>query len=48
MKPGIPVYNADNEITCEITGPASLIGMEDSNPSNIEDYKDNKQYALSW
>ncbi len=40
------VYNAGNEITCEITGPASLIGMEDSNPANIEDYKDNKQHAF--
>jgi beta-galactosidase len=42
---GNTVYTADNEITCEITGPASLLGMEDSNPSNIEDYKDNKQKA---
>ena len=44
-KEGNMVYNADNEITCEISGPARLIGMEDSNPSNIEDYKDNKQHA---
>ncbi|MCX6333078.1 MAG: DUF4982 domain-containing protein [Bacteroidia bacterium] len=40
------VYNTGNEITCEISGPARLIGMEDSNPSNIEDYKDNKQHAF--
>lgn len=42
---GNTVYNAGNEITCEVAGPARLIGMEDSNPSNIEDYKDNKQHA---
>jgi hypothetical protein len=45
-KEGNTVYSADNEITCEITGPARLLGMEDSNPSNIEDYKDNKQHAF--
>ena len=44
-KEGNTVYSADNEITCEITGPARLLGMEDSNPSNIEDYKDSKQHA---
>jgi hypothetical protein len=42
---GNAVYNAGNEITCEISGPARLIGMEDSNPANTEDYKDNKQHA---
>jgi hypothetical protein len=39
------VYNADNEVTCEINGPVRLLGMEDSNPSNIENYKDNRQHA---
>jgi beta-galactosidase len=43
---GNTVYRADNEITCEIMGPAKLIGMEDSNPANTEDYKDNKQKAF--
>jgi len=42
---GNPVYSADNEITCEITGPVKLLGMEDSNPVNIENYKDSKQHA---
>ena len=42
---GNTVYNADNEITCETSGPVRIIGMEDSNPANIEDYKDNKQHA---
>jgi beta-galactosidase len=40
------VYSAENEITCEISGPARLLGMEDSNPSNTENYKDNKQKAF--
>ena len=42
---GNTVYNADNEVKCEINGPVRLLGMEDSNPSNIEDYKDNRQHA---
>jgi beta-galactosidase len=42
---GTTVYSADNEITCEISGPARLLGMDDSNPVNTESYKDNKQKA---
>lgn len=42
-KNGNPVYDATNEITCEITGPVRLLGMEDANPRNTEDYKDNRQ-----
>ena len=42
---GNTVYSADNEITCKVEGPVRLLGMEDSNPSNIEDYKDNRQHA---
>ena len=44
-KSGNTVYSADNEITCEVTGPVRILGMEDSNPRNIENYKDNKQHA---
>jgi hypothetical protein len=43
---GNTVYDAINEITCTITGPARLIGMEDANPVNTDDYKDNKQKAF--
>jgi len=43
---GNTVWSADNEITCEIEGPLRLIGMEDSNPANTEDYKDNRQHAF--
>ncbi len=40
------VYSADNEVTCNITGPVKLLGMEDANPSNTDSYKDNKQKAF--
>jgi beta-galactosidase len=40
------VYNAENEISCTISGPVRIIGMEDANPRNTEDYKDNKQKAF--
>jgi beta-galactosidase len=43
---GNVVYSAENEITCEITGPVKNLGMEDSNPVNTENYKDNKQHAF--
>jgi beta-galactosidase len=42
---GNTVYSAENEIKCEVTGPVKLIGMEDANPVNVEDYKDNRQNA---
>ena len=45
-KAGNAVYTAENEITCEVTGPVRILGMEDSNPKNIEYYKDNKQHAF--
>ena len=44
-KSGNTVYSAENEITCAVSGPVRILGMEDSNPRNIEDYKDNKQKA---
>jgi beta-galactosidase len=43
---GNTVYSAENEITCETDGPVRLLGMEDSNPSNTENYKDNKQHTF--
>jgi len=42
---GNTVYSAEDEIKCEVTGPVRILGMEDSNPKNIEYYKDNKQHA---
>ena len=44
-KDGQIVSSAENELTCEISGPARLLGMEDADPSNIEDYQDNRQRA---
>jgi beta-galactosidase len=43
---GNTVYSAENEITCTLSGPARLLGMEDANSGNTEDYKDNKQKAF--
>ena len=40
---GIPVVMADNEITCKISGPAKLLGLEAGNNSDMTDYNDNKQ-----
>ncbi len=45
-KAGNTVYSAENEVTCEVSGPVRILGMEDSNPRNIESYKDNKQKAF--
>ncbi len=42
----IPVSDDDREILVEIDGPARLLGMEDSNPQNTEDYKDNRQSSF--
>lgn len=44
-KQGRPVRLGDNEITCEITGPARLIGLENSNNSDMTDYTDNRHRA---
>jgi beta-galactosidase len=40
---GIPVRNADNEVTCNISGNASLLGLEAGNNSDMGNYTDNKQ-----
>ena len=40
---GIPVMLSDNEITCQISGPAKLLGLEASNNEDMSDYTDNKQ-----
>jgi beta-galactosidase len=40
---GNTVYSATNNITCEVNGPVMILGMEDANPGNVDDYKDNKQ-----
>ena len=40
---GIPVPLSDNEITCHISGPGKLLGLEAGNDSDMSDYSDNKQ-----
>ena len=40
-KDGIPVMLSDNEITCRVTGPGKLLGLEASNNSDMGDYTDN-------
>lgn len=42
-KNGIPVLLSDDEIKCEIEGPAKLLGMENGNNSDMSDYTDNIQ-----
>lgn len=39
---GIPVMLSDNEVTCHISGPANLLGLEASNNSDMSDYTDNR------
>ncbi len=40
---GLPVFLADNEITCLLDGPIKLLGLEAGNTSDMGDYTDNKQ-----
>ncbi|SER66346.1 sugar-binding domain-containing protein [Pedobacter rhizosphaerae] len=40
---GIPVLISDEEITCDITGPARLLGMEAGDNADMGDYTDHKQ-----
>ncbi len=40
---GVPVTIADNEITCQIEGPAKLLGLEGSNMQDMGNYRDNIQ-----
>ncbi len=40
---GIPVMLSDNEVTCDISGPGKLLGLEAGNNSDMTDYTDNKQ-----
>lgn len=38
---GRPVMLSDDEVTCKITGPGRLLGLEASNNSDMSDYTDN-------
>ena len=39
---GVIVKLADNEITCNVEGPARLLGLEGSNNRDMSDYTDNR------
>ena len=43
---GIIVKLGDNDITCQIEGPARLLGLEGSNNSDMSDYTDNHHRAF--
>ncbi|WP_437920390.1 sugar-binding domain-containing protein [Sphingobacterium sp. LRF_L2] len=40
---GVPVLLSEDEITCDISGNARLLGMEAGNNADMGDYTDNKQ-----
>ena len=42
---GNRVHLADNDITCTISGPVVLLGLEGSNNSDMSDYTDNHYRA---
>jgi hypothetical protein len=35
--------HSDDEVTCSISGPGKLLGLEAGNNSDMTDYTDNKQ-----
>jgi uncharacterized protein YuzE len=39
------VYDATNDLHCEIDGPGKIIGIECSNPTSHQDYKANFRQA---
>jgi Beta-galactosidase/beta-glucuronidase len=39
---GVPVMLADDEVTCEVAGPARLLGLETGNNTDMSDYTDNR------
>lgn len=44
---GVPVILADDEVTCAITGPARLLGLESANNSDMTNYRDNSQRVFN-
>ncbi|TPG40945.1 sugar-binding domain-containing protein [Flavobacterium pectinovorum] len=40
---GLPIMLSDNEVTCTISGPGVLLGLEAGNNSDMTDYTDNVQ-----
>lgn len=44
---GVPVMLSDDEVTCHISGPAKLLGLEASNNSDMSDYTDNRHRVFN-
>jgi len=44
---GVPVILADDEVTCTISGPARLLGMESANNSDMTSYRDNSHRVFN-
>ncbi len=42
---GVVVYDAANEITCKVTGPGRLLGLENGDPSDSESYASDHRKA---
>ncbi len=40
---GVPVIVSDDEVSCHISGPGCLLGLEAGNNNDMGDYTDNKQ-----
>jgi beta-galactosidase len=40
---GVQVMLADDEVTCTVSGPARLLGMESANNTDMTNYRDNSQ-----
>ena len=40
---GVPVIQADDEVTCTVSGPARLLGLESANNTDMTNYRDNAQ-----
>jgi len=38
---GLPVMLADDEVTCTVSGPARLLGLESANNTDMTNYRDN-------
>jgi beta-galactosidase len=44
---GIPVILADDEVTCTISGPARLLGLESASNTDMTNYRDNVQRVFN-
>ena len=45
-KKGNPVHDANSEITCTVSGPGTLLGLEAGDNRDMGDYTDNRQHAF--